>query len=342
MKKLLIIITCILFLQSNVLAQSQSSKTLSTIENNLYGIEYTNQNDSTRLDRIEQTVYGEKKSGSVKSRLANLDKDIASEQMGKEVTPRKYAFSNGEDDGDNFYSPKTQQNQQLAQQQQEYLELEEKADPSIEYPVVDTLEQTAFGKCYKHMEIKTRLSNLEKQAFRKTYANDDLAVRVDRLKDKLAYNAPKNSDEAYFSHNDYYQDESYLADNPQTQYPDNYFSPKNVQQESYNNSIQQQDKSWDRQISDRDFRSKLNKLEKNVYKQSYSNDTVDRRLSRLESTVFNSNFSKESDSSRLSRLYGAVNAQKVAKKYDSNGFQQKMATALQIGFMVLMVVAMIL
>ena len=116
----------------------------------------------------------------------------------------------------------------------------------------------------------------------------------------------------------------------------------NVQQESYNNSVNQKDKVWDRQISDRDFRSKLNKLEKNVYKQSFSNDTVDNRLSRLENTVFNANFSKESDTSRLSRLYGAVNAQKVAKKYDSNGFQQKMATALQIGFMVLMVVAMIL
>ena len=84
----------------------------STIENNLYGIEYSNQSDSERLDRIEQTVYGEKKSGSVKSRLAGLDKDIASEQMSKEVTPRKYAFTNGEDDGDNFYSPKTQQKQQ--------------------------------------------------------------------------------------------------------------------------------------------------------------------------------------------------------------------------------------
>lgn len=341
MNKFLISVICVLVLQSSVLAQSQASKTLSTIENNLYGIEYSNQNDSERLDRIEQTVYGEKKSGSVKSRLSALDKDIASEQMGKEVTPRKYAFTNGEDDGDNFYSPKTQQGQQLAQQQEEYIEPEEKADPNIEYPVVDSLEQTAFGKSYKQMEIKTRISNLEKHAFRKTYTNDDLATRVDRLKDKLAYNAPKHSDEAFFAHDDYYQDESYLADNAQTQYPDNYFSPQNVQQESFNNSVNPE-KAWDRQISDRDFRSKLNKLEKNVYKQSFSNDTVDKRLSRLESTVFNANFSKESDSSRLSRLYGAVNAQKVAKKYDSNGFQQKMATALQIGFMVLMVVAMIL
>ena len=189
--------------------------------------------------------------------------EIASEQKGKEVTPRKYAFTNGEDDKDNFYSPKTQQNQQLAQQQ-DYYEPEEKADPNIEYPVINSLEQTAFGKSYKQMEIKTRISNLEKQAFRKTYTDDDLATRVDRLKEKYAYNIPKSSDEAYFSHNDYYQDESYLADNPQTQYPDNYFSPQNVQQESYNNSVNQKDKVWDRQISDRDFRSKLNKLEKNV------------------------------------------------------------------------------
>ena len=241
MKNLFISIICIFVLQTSVCAQSQTSKTLSTIENNLYGIEYTNQSDNARLDRIEETVYGEKKSGSIKSRLADLDKDIASEQMGKEVTPRKYAFTNGEDDKDNFYSPKTQQNQQLAQQQ-DYYEPEEKADPNIEYPVINSLEQTAFGKSYKQMEIKTRISNLEKQAFRKTYTDDDLATRVDRLKEKFAYNMPKSSDEAYFSHNDYYQDESYLADNPQTQYPDNYQSNQNVKKENYNKSVNQKDK----------------------------------------------------------------------------------------------------
>ena len=83
MKNLFISIICIFVLQTSVCAQSQTSKTLSTIENNLYGIEYTNQSDNARLNRIEETVYGEKKSGSIKSRLADLDKDIASEQMGK-------------------------------------------------------------------------------------------------------------------------------------------------------------------------------------------------------------------------------------------------------------------
>ncbi|MBR1680851.1 hypothetical protein IJ707_03570, partial [bacterium] len=80
----------------------------------------------------------------------------------------------------------------------------------------------------------------------------------------------------------------------------------------------------------------------NVFKQSFSNDTVDNRLSRLESTIFNSNFSNDKETTRLKRISSAVNAQKSAKKYDSNGFQQKMATAMQIGMFVLMVVAMIL
>ena len=43
-------------------------------------------------------------------------------------------------------SNKTQQNQQLAQQQEKYIEPEEKADPDIEYPVVDSMEQSAFLK----------------------------------------------------------------------------------------------------------------------------------------------------------------------------------------------------
>ena len=83
-------------------------------------------------------------------------------------------------------------------------------------------------------------------------------------------------------------------------------------------------------------------MEKNVFKQSFSNDNVENRLSRLESTMFNTNFSNDKNSTRLNRISSAVQAQKSAKKYDSNSFQQKMGTALQIGMFVLMVVAMIL
>lgn len=86
--------------------------------------------------------------------------------MGKEVTPRKYAFTNGEDDKDNFYSPKTQQNQQLAQQQ-DYYEPEEKADPNIEYPVINSLEQTAFGKVTSKWRLKQELATLKNKHFEK-------------------------------------------------------------------------------------------------------------------------------------------------------------------------------
>ena len=142
-----------------------------------------------------------------------------------------------------------------------------------------------------------------------------------------------------FDNQNYYTPENnyYNAD-------DNYFSPQTVAQadQDFYHRQQNDNQYLERELSDRDFRSKLNKMEKNVFKQSFADDTVDNRLGRLENTIFNTNFSDDKNSTRLNRISSAIQAQKSAKKYDSNSFQQKMGTALQIGMFVLMMVAMIL
>ena len=66
------------------------------------------------------------------------------------------------------------------------------------------------------------------------------------------------------------------------------------------------------------------------------------RLSRIESSVFGTVFANDSESERISRISSAINAQKSAKRYDSNKFGQNMATAFQIGTLILMVLACIL
>lgn len=314
MRKLFITFLFIILFSNTTFAQSKISSELSRIENNLFGIEYTKQSDNERLSRIEEQVYGEAKSGSVKSRLSALSNDVATNLMGQEIKPKRDTFDEDED-----YFEK----QKIAQSE----EYKEPDNPKIDYPIVNELEEQIFGKTYKNQDINTRLSKLEKEVFRKTY-EDALSERVDRLKEKVAYNPRKNE----FEEQNYHYNEQ-----------DNYFSPDTLAQNSNDTYFHsQKGDEVDRKIADRDFRSKLNKLEKNVFKQSFSNDTIDNRLNRLESTIFHSNFSKDSEKTRLNRLSSAVNAQKSAKKYDSNGFQQKMATAMQIGMFVLMVVAMIL
>lgn len=316
MRKIFITFLFIFLFSNATFAQSKISSELSRIENNLFGIEYSKQTDNERLSRIEERVYGEAKSGNIKSRLFDLSNDVATNLIGQEITPKRDTF---DDEEEKF------EQQKLAQTQtEEYVEPD---NPKIDYPVVDTFEEQIFGTTYKNLDINTRLAKLEKELFKKTY-EDTLSERVERLKEKVAYNPSKNE----FEEQNYYYNEQ-----------DNYFAPDSLAQ-NHNNTYfnSQQGDDIDKTIADRDFRAKLNKIEKNVLKQSFTGDTINNRLSRLESAIFNSNFPKDKETTRLNRISSAVKAQKSAKKYDSNGFQQKMATAMQIGMLVLMVVAMIL
>lgn len=328
-KSFITFIIFITFSSNSVFAQSSISKTLDRIENSLFGIEYTKQSDNQRLERIEESIYGEKKSGNIKTRLENLSKDVATNQMGQEIKPKRDTF---EEEPEVY----TEEHRLADANTENYYAPAEKADPDIDYPIINELEEQAFGKSYKNLDLNSRLEKLEKHELRRTY-NDALADRVERLKNKMAY-TPKQI-QYDFDNQNYYTPENnyYNAD-------DNYFSPQTVAQadQDFYHRQQNDNQYLERELSDRDFRSKLNKMEKNVFKQSFADDTVDNRLGRLENTIFNTNFSDDKNSTRLNRISSAIQAQKSAKKYDSNSFQQKMGTALQIGMFVLMMVAMIL
>ena len=86
----------------------------------------------------------------------------------------------------------------------------------------------------------------------------------------------------------------------------------------------------------------ISTIEKTLYKTKYENEPMSSRLSRIESSIFGSVFAQDSESERLARISSAINAQKSAKRYDSNKFGQNMATAFQIGTLILMVLACIL
>ena len=86
----------------------------------------------------------------------------------------------------------------------------------------------------------------------------------------------------------------------------------------------------------------ISSIEKTLFKTKYENEPMDSRLSRVESSLFGTVFGGDNETERLTRISSALNAQKSARKYDSNRFGQNMATAFQIGTLILMVLACIL
>ena len=88
--------------------------------------------------------------------------------------------------------------------------------------------------------------------------------------------------------------------------------------------------------------SRISKLERKILNGDYSDESNNDRLARLENAVFDTDFYYDDESERIDRLEGAVKGQKSANRYDGNKFQQHLNTALQIGAMILMVLACIL
>lgn len=305
MKRITFLLFCILLLGIRCEAQSQYSAVIAKMENSLFGIDYTNQSDETRLQRIEKTVYGTTSSNPITQRIDKLSKDLSADVMGQEIKPKKDTFAQDDDD---------------------YKEIIPKADSSVNYPIVNNLEKAVFNKEFKTNDINQRLSQLEEKVFQKTY-NDDLTSRVDRLKSAIM---PERTANQNYNDEDNYD----LYDDSNAQAP---LSPENAEQTpSYipqNNYYSQENP---------DILIPLASMEKSILKKSFPNDTTSNRLTRLELSIFNSTFTDDDAQTRLDRIASAYQAKKTSRKYDNNKFAQHAATAMQVGAILLMILAAIL
>ena len=72
------------------------------------------------------------------------------------------------------------------------------------------------------------------------------------------------------------------------------------------------------------------------------NPSLNDELSQMEFETFGTKFSNEDSATRIKRLNSVNKAKKSASKYDSNKFSQRMSTAMEIGAMILMILAMVL
>ncbi len=308
MKKFILILSILLSINYGI-AASQYSAILDNIENSIYGFTYTTADDSSRLSRIEESVYGQIKTDrSIAQRVASLKKDMAADLIGQEITPKEDTFA---EDQDSY-------NERLA---------EEKMPPAganVDYPSINELEKQMFKKEFKDKDLNSRLANLEKQSLGKTYDNESFSSRVERLQAKVKPKSFMDNSIAQSS-NSYYDEDAIPLD-------------KNYKLDEY----RAPEFDYDAYNSRNSKPANLAAVEKSIFKRTFANENIDNRLSRLESTMFGTTFNSDTEEDRLRRISSAYKAQKSASRYDSNKFSQNMATAVQIGTILLMILACVL
>ena len=307
MKKILIIL--LLFLAANCAVASQYAATLDKIENSVFGFTYMD-DDENRLTRLEQSVYGEVKNGSIDKRISNLSKDMSADSIGKEISPKEDTFADNE-----MYSPSDK-----------FADYIPPAAANVDYPSINELERELFKKEYKNKDLNERLSLLEQKAFGKSYDNDAFSTRVERLQAKVKPKSFMDNSIAQSS-NDYYDGDIIPLD--QNYNLDEYHSP-DFDYESYNARHTPPAKV------------NLASVERSMFKKSFTKEDIDNRLTRLENTMFGTTFSSDTQQQRINRIASAYKATKTAGKYDSNKFTQNMAAATQIGMLILMILACVL
>ena len=98
MKKLIITLSIlsVFALPSPVLAGANTA-TIEKLENSLYGFTYSGETENSRLDRIENSVYGTVSTKSANERVARLKKDMATDLIGQEIEPVEDTFADPED-----------------------------------------------------------------------------------------------------------------------------------------------------------------------------------------------------------------------------------------------------
>ena len=310
MKKFIVIISVLLSINCAI-AASQYSAVLDKLENSLYGFTYTTSDDASRLSRIEESVYGQSRPNkSINERITSLNKDMSAEQIGHEITPKEDTF---------------------AEEQDSYKDTiaEEKMPPAganVDYPSINELERQVFNQEFKNQDLNSRLANLEKKSLGQTYDNDPFSSRVERLQAKLKPESFMDNNIAQSS-NEYYDGNSIPLDK---NYSLDEYQPPEFDYDAYNTRNIKPEKV------------NIASVEKSIFKKSFNGDNMDNRLSRLESTMFGTTFNSDTQEDRLNRISSAYKAQKTASRYDSNKFSQNMATAMQIGTILLMILACVL
>lgn len=274
------------------IAATNNSSIISKIETEIYGFEYTNDSSQNRVSRLEKTIYGKTSTGDINKRIKKLSGDISADVIGLEIPPVEDTFR---DD-----------NSEVA-----------KADSSVNYPIVDEIEQKLFNKTNRDKDFHSRIVAIERKLFNKIYDVDDYSTRMDRIKAEIM---PQTIADSSRFDNEYRDNR--LTSNDLTGLDKSRFSMPFGQ------------KRYSRPYANYGDMTGGAALPQNT--------SLNDELAQLEYETFGTEFSNEDTASRIKRLNSVNKARKSTSKYDSNKFSQRMSTAMEIGAMILMILAMVL
>ncbi len=292
---LFVIISFVCFSPNQISAASSAKQEslISKIENEIYGFDYNNDSSQNRVARLEKTIYGKSSTGDINKRMHKLSADISADVIGLEIPPTEDTFK----------------------------EEETVADSSVNYPIVDEIEQKIFNQTYKNRDFHSRIVAIERKLFGKIYDVDDYSTRMDRIKNEvMPETLAKQNFDNDFSAREYYD----------------------------NDAINSADLSG---IGRSRFKMPFGQRN---YSRPYANygdmtgaaipnnPNLNDELAQLEFETFGTEFSNEDTATRIKRLNSVSKAKKSTSKYDSNKFSQRMSTAMEIGAMILMILAMVL
>lgn len=300
MKKILAIFLLCIYLNVGIIpiyaTVERSESIITKIENDIYGFDYSNDSSQNRVSRLEKSVYGKTSTGDINKRIKRLSADISADVIGLEIEPTEDTFKENE---------------------------ETVADSSVNYPIVDEIEQKIFNQTYKQRDFHSRIVAIERKIFGKIYDVDDYSTRMDRIKAKVMPDTiAKSGFDNDYTNQSYYDNDA-LTTNDLSALGRNRFSMPFGQ------------KNYSRPYANYgDMTGGAVTLP--------ANPNLNDELAQLEYETFGTEFSNEDTATRVKRLNSVSKAKKSASKYDSNKFSQRMSTAMEIGAMILMILAMVL
>ncbi len=301
MKKIFAITLILLYLISavpqEVTASSQES-TITKIENELYGFDFSQDSSKNRVARLEKTIYGHASTGDINKRIKKLSADISADVIGLEISPVEDTFAEEE---------------KIAE------------DSSVNYPVVDEIEQKIFNQTYKNRDFHSRIVAIERKLFGKIYDVDDYSTRMDRIKAEVMPDrlAEEKSDNSVYIPGSRYYDDNALSSSDLGGLGGNRFGMPFGQRNYSRPYANYGDMTGGAAVP-------------------ASAPTLNDELAQLEYETFGTSFAEDDTTSRIKRLNSANKAQKSSSRYDSYKFSQRMSTAMEIGAMILMILAMVL
>ena len=269
------------------------------------------------LTKIENNLYGfEYSKDNVQKRVSRLEKTVYGKSLNGNVDNRLKKLS---DDiaGDVI-------GLEITPCKDTFLAEDEQADNTVNYPIVDEIEMKLFNQTYKNRDFHTRIVTIEKKLFGKIYDVDDYSKRMDRIKSKIMPETVATRENYDYEESMRFSDNSINSDDLSGTNFSRFQMP--FGQRKYTRPYTNY---GDFNSADYDYNS-LNR------------DNLNDNLSQMEYDMFGTEFSNEDVQTRIKRLNSVNKAKKSSHKYDSQKFSQHMSTAMEIGAMILMILAMVL